>query len=328
MKKLTKHLKKRDFDVALSYATEDEKFVKETAEHLQKKEIKVYFAPNATVDMWGKDMYAYLDDVYCNRAKFTVMFISKYYAKKLWTNHERQSAQERAFTENKEYILPVRFDDTKIPGIRSTTGYISLKKSTPLKLAELIAEKIGPVEKYNYFPRNIERFFQELKISNPKERERLTLSILYLHDSFSLMTEDERVVIGTATMNTCGAGYPDNIHLRLDYLARLIEKSEDDLVRLFGRINSLNFLTTIHDEDHSHDDEQVIAENRKIVTIKFHPYFIYKYKDKEYDGGNSTIALYGYYKCLIKGFCPNCRIAAFRRNDFSVLNSKTYSEKT
>ena len=30
------------------------------------------------------------------------MFLSKEYANKLWTNHERKSAQERAFKEKKE----------------------------------------------------------------------------------------------------------------------------------------------------------------------------------------------------------------------------------
>ena len=32
--------------------------------------------------------------------------------------------QEKAFSQNKEYILPLRLDETEIPGINSTTGYI------------------------------------------------------------------------------------------------------------------------------------------------------------------------------------------------------------
>jgi hypothetical protein len=59
--------------------------------------------------------------VYANRARFTVVFISSHYARKLWTNHERKSAQARAFKERSEYLLPARFDDTDVPGILSTT---------------------------------------------------------------------------------------------------------------------------------------------------------------------------------------------------------------
>ncbi len=49
------------------------------------------------------------------------MFLSRNYAAKLWTNHEREAAQARAFRENEEYILPIRLDDTEIPGILQTT---------------------------------------------------------------------------------------------------------------------------------------------------------------------------------------------------------------
>ncbi|MCI0387573.1 MAG: hypothetical protein MOB07_02215, partial [Acidobacteria bacterium] len=62
---------------------------------------------------------------------------------KLWTNHERESAQARAFSEKEEYILPARFDDTQIPGILPTVGYINLNDYTPREFAELISQKIG-----------------------------------------------------------------------------------------------------------------------------------------------------------------------------------------
>jgi hypothetical protein len=40
------------------------------------------------------------------------MFISGAYGNKLWTNHERKSAQARAFQEAQEYILAI---PTKAP---------------------------------------------------------------------------------------------------------------------------------------------------------------------------------------------------------------------
>jgi hypothetical protein len=70
------------------------------------------------------------------------MFISQHYANKLWTTHERQSAQARAFEEHSDSILPARFDDTKVPGLPSTIGYLSLHGREPQNLAGLITQKI------------------------------------------------------------------------------------------------------------------------------------------------------------------------------------------
>ena len=92
--------------------------------------------------MWGKNLYEYLCDIYSNKAFYTIMFISEHYNKKMWTNLERQSMQSRAFQENQEYILPARFDDTEIPGLLSTIGYISLSSTSPEDFCEIILRKL------------------------------------------------------------------------------------------------------------------------------------------------------------------------------------------
>lgn len=92
--------------------------------------------------MWGKNLYEYLYEVYINEEKYCVMFISKHYAKKLCTNHERKAVQDRMFIEfDKEYLLPVRLDDTEVKGISPTLGYVDNKESA--ELAYLIVKKIG-----------------------------------------------------------------------------------------------------------------------------------------------------------------------------------------
>ena len=45
------------------------------------------------------------------------MFISQAYVEKAWTRHERRLALSRMIREPGEYILPVRFDDTSVPGL-------------------------------------------------------------------------------------------------------------------------------------------------------------------------------------------------------------------
>jgi hypothetical protein len=105
------------YDVALSFAGEDRKYVECTAEFLKNRGIRVFYDKYEEAELWGKDLYTHLRDIYSNRATYTILFLSKHYATKLWTNHERESAQARAFEENREYLLPARFDDTPIPGV-------------------------------------------------------------------------------------------------------------------------------------------------------------------------------------------------------------------
>ena len=73
------------------------------------------------------------------------MFISKHYAAKLWTNHEREAAQARAFLEHEEYILPVRLDDTQLPGIPPTISYLSWPPETAKTIADAVVKKLGKV---------------------------------------------------------------------------------------------------------------------------------------------------------------------------------------
>lgn len=130
------------FDIALSFAGEDRKYVDQVATILKQKGISVFYDLFEEANLWGKNLYDYLSDIYLNQARYTIMFVSDAYNKKLWTNHERQAMQARAFQENEEYILPAKFDDTIIPGILPTTGYLDLRTRTPEQFVEIIEKKL------------------------------------------------------------------------------------------------------------------------------------------------------------------------------------------
>lgn len=106
--------------------------------------MSVFYDSYHMIEMWGKDLYSHLDRVYREDSRYCVLFLSEDYATKVWTNHERRSAQARAFREHEDYILPARFDDTQIDGIRETTGYLDLSDRTPEELADAIIMKVGP----------------------------------------------------------------------------------------------------------------------------------------------------------------------------------------
>jgi hypothetical protein len=131
-----------EYDVALSFAGEDREYVHLVADDLRRSGVAVFYDKYEQTDLWGKDLYEHLSEVYQNKARYTVMFISRHYAEKLWTRHERKSAQARAFRESGEYILPARFDDTEVPGLASTVAYLDLRHLTPTQLASSIREKL------------------------------------------------------------------------------------------------------------------------------------------------------------------------------------------
>ena len=131
-----------DYDVALSFAGEDRAYVDKVAHALRDNGIKVFYDLFEETNLWGKDLYTYLTEIYQRRARFTVMFISEAYGKKVWTDHERRAAQARAFQESQEYILPARFDETEISGVLPTVGYISLRDRSPEEFASIISKKL------------------------------------------------------------------------------------------------------------------------------------------------------------------------------------------
>lgn len=131
-----------EYDVALSFAGENRPYVEAVAEGLRNHGIKVFYDAYEETKLWGKDLFEHLDRIYRDHAQYCVMFVSEAYAKKAWTTHERRSAFARALQERGEYILPARFDDTEIDGLRSTVGYIDLRTKNPEDFAALLIEKI------------------------------------------------------------------------------------------------------------------------------------------------------------------------------------------
>jgi hypothetical protein len=130
------------YDVALSFAGENREYVEKVAKYLEENGIAVFYDGFEEVKLWGKDLAEHFDHVYRTGAQFCVMFISKHYAEKMWTNHERRSALAAAIEARQEYILPARFDSTEIPGVRPTIGYVNLDGKSPEELGAMIVKKL------------------------------------------------------------------------------------------------------------------------------------------------------------------------------------------
>ena len=134
------------YDIALSFAGEQRKQVEEIAQCLEAAGVELFYDNFSKAQLWGKDLYQHLSDVYQQKARFCIIFISKEYAEKAWTNHELKAAQARAFTEKGAgYILPVRFDNTEVAGILPTTGFLDFRTEGAAGICAAALEKLGKV---------------------------------------------------------------------------------------------------------------------------------------------------------------------------------------
>lgn len=136
----------RKYDVVLSFAGEDREHAERLACLLKRDNFTVYYDKDEEHNLWGKNLYEHLTEVYSKYGRYCVMFLSKDYAGKQWPNLERKSAQERAFKENREYILPIRIDDTEIPGILGTVGYQDLLEKSIEAIYEILKQKLLTVD--------------------------------------------------------------------------------------------------------------------------------------------------------------------------------------
>ena len=191
------------YDVALSFAGEQRAYVQEVAAALRSRGLRPFYDDYEKAVLWGKDLYEHLDWVYQEAAQYCVLFASEDYANKVWTTHERRSAQARALRANQEYVLPVRFDDTEIPGLRLTVMHVDARSLSPEQLAELISQKLEPRVHKNFFPPKPDKLFLALDVTSSDERRAVESIDVSLMKVLIRMTVDERELVAYVFTGCC-----------------------------------------------------------------------------------------------------------------------------
>ncbi len=131
-----------EFDVAISFAGSERELAEALAEIVQAAGYRVFYDDFYPEMLWGKDLPVFFDEIYRNRSRFCVIFVSAEYLQRMWTDHERKSAVARQLEERSEYILPIKVDDSELPGVAPTLGHMSMKERTVEEIARLLIEKL------------------------------------------------------------------------------------------------------------------------------------------------------------------------------------------
>ena len=117
-------------------------YAQKVADGLRSKGFAVFFDKLYESKMWGRDLSEYLMKVYYNQSRYCMMLISKAYVSKTWPTHERRIAIARHVESRGDYILPIRFDNSVVPGLPPTTKYIDGRARTPEDIVTLFEQKL------------------------------------------------------------------------------------------------------------------------------------------------------------------------------------------
>lgn len=133
----------KEYDVAISFAGSDRYHARELTDTMLKGGISVFYDEYEKANLWGKDLYAYLADLYKNRATYCMILFSDAYSKNIWAQHELKAAQARSLENDQEYILPIRLGKTEIPDTVKSVGYLSWPPETPNSIRDILQVKLG-----------------------------------------------------------------------------------------------------------------------------------------------------------------------------------------
>jgi TIR domain len=322
------------YDICVSFASEDRDYVEKVVERLVEAQVKVFYDRLEQVELWGKDLYAYLDDVYQHRAQYCVMFVSRAYATKRWTNHERSSAQARALGTAHEYILPARFDDTAVPGLRDTIGYVPLAATPPDVLAGLILAKLGRSAHDYFVPPVPDRLMEALALSGPAAETLARRHAQLFVDTLKKMTLDEKNLLMHVFVLGCPTELPDNLHVSMNMLSRSTGMRTAKIKRLLGGLAPLGYSARIRQQEHEDSgelghDEYLVIEYGNLNVLDDEDDWI-----ENLGVATDTEFLAAIVDVLTDDFCPAHAVEYLARGDLSQLSSATarrreaHSERT
>lgn len=313
-----------EYDVGLSFAGEQREYVEQVANELRSRGIRVFFDDYERDTLWGKDLYAHLSNVYEHMCRFCVIFVSKDYAAKVWPNRERESAQARALREKQEYILPARFDDTPIPGLLPTVGYVNLNHTSPVQLSEQISKKVGKQARRNYLPPILDRLFQRLGIEDdPQAQARVTSHAWAFFEVLRRMTAQERSAVVNAIRFGCPMELPDVAHINADFLRRLTSESIPTLKRVLGNIRSLGFECSL--VDRTTEDEHLPGVSLGETHVFYVKWVNLSNLDTEWA---PLLVAHEMIVCATEDYCEDHGTEFLERLDFSQLADATASSES
>ncbi|MFV1964322.1 MAG: toll/interleukin-1 receptor domain-containing protein [Pirellulaceae bacterium] len=133
------------FRIALSFPGEYREFVAKVAEHLSAAvdRARVLYDKYYEADFARPDLDTYLQRLYHDESELIAVFLCADYERKEWCGLEWRAILDLIKRRQTDSVMLLRFDNTEIPGLFSTDGYVWIGDRSPDDIAQLILQRIG-----------------------------------------------------------------------------------------------------------------------------------------------------------------------------------------
>jgi hypothetical protein len=131
----------KQFDVGVSFSGNDRPSAGALQCKLTDLGVKTFYDHDFKPILAGEQLTEKLPEIYRDRCELFVPLISEDYRASVWARAEKRAALDRALAVD-GFVLPIRLDDTDIPGISSTIGYLDARKNSWAEIADVIATKL------------------------------------------------------------------------------------------------------------------------------------------------------------------------------------------
>jgi hypothetical protein len=143
----------KEFDVLLSFAGPERDYARAIHDIATANGLRVFLDEEFQHEVWGTNLVEYLDRTYRERGAYVVVLVSAAYRERAFTRVERRAAFDRMIQEAREYLLPVKVDDSWIDGLPTSTAYLDLRVHGVLGVCEILVRKIrGTTQKLSVPP--------------------------------------------------------------------------------------------------------------------------------------------------------------------------------
>ena len=128
------------YDVAISFSNNDRIVARQIAESLMNRGIHVFFDEFADSNLWGRDLYQYLINVY-EQSRLCLVIISESYTKSQWTITEFRNLSAHSRFRESFAILPIVVG--KAPtGFLGNIAYVDWSATDAEHISNMVEERL------------------------------------------------------------------------------------------------------------------------------------------------------------------------------------------
>jgi hypothetical protein len=133
-----------DFDVALSFPGEARALIEPIVVELERNlgPNSYFYDGNYVSQLARPSLDTLLQDIYGNRSKLVVVFLSGDYQRKEWCGIEFRAVKEIIMKRDHKKIMFVKMDDGPVEGVFKTDGFVDGRKFRPEDIARFIQERV------------------------------------------------------------------------------------------------------------------------------------------------------------------------------------------